>query len=389
MRWRIVIINSAVLLIVALLCFVTLRAELSEVLEDHGARKAEAERAVRAANVRLEVDGLRLERWLSERASEEGVKAVFSGGTAEARSQSARVAAQRLLDAASHVAEFSKLSIPLLVFVDSKGVAVGRNDSNQMRGDDLKRAYPSIGRALQTGEVGSHVWLNPQRSEQLLVSYAPVRGETNNVLGVIVAGSPLDDDRLAQISGETSGHALTLASVTDGAVEPVAGGGRAVTQGVWAALRSAPVLQRAATAMSAGLAVFDDGDNVFAAQPLRGYAGATLVLVAGLPGSLVPSVTGLLWPLLAVTLLGVSMTVAGAVFLGNYFAQPIAELEEGILAVINGRTNHRFEIEHAELGGLVFQLNSLLNVFMGVPETDEQGRTSHPPGDPYREPDEP
>jgi hypothetical protein len=41
----------------------------------------------------------------------------------------------------------------------------------------------------------------------------------------------------------------------------------------------------------------------------------------------------------------------------------------------------RFQIEHAELGGLVFRINSLLNELMGVPEdtTDEEGRPSRPP----------
>ena len=49
--------------------------------------------------------------------------------------------------------------------------------------------------------------------------------------------------------------------------------------------------------------------------------------------------------------------------------------------MINGRTNHRFELEHPDLGGLVFRINSLLNAMMGVAEdtTDEQGRPSQGP----------
>jgi hypothetical protein len=48
---------------------------------------------------------------------------------------------------------------------------------------------------------------------------------------------------------------------------------------------------------------------------------------------------------------------------------------------MNGRTDLRFEIEHAELGGLVFRLNSLLNQLLGVQEddTDDQGRPSRSP----------
>ena len=71
----------------------------------------------------------------------------------------------------------------------------------------------------------------------------------------------------------------------------------------------------------------------------------------------------------------------GGFLLGNYLSRPIEELEEGLLAILNGKTDLRFEIEHAELGGLVFRLNSLLNQLMGVQEddTDEEGRPSRPP----------
>ena len=70
--------------------------------------------------------------------------------------------------------------------------------------------------------------------------------------------------------------------------------------------------------------------------------------------------------------------------MGNYFTRPVSELEDGLLAVINGRTDMRFQIEHPDLGGLVFRINSLLNQLMGVPEdtTDEDGRASVPAASP-------
>jgi hypothetical protein len=73
--------------------------------------------------------------------------------------------------------------------------------------------------------------------------------------------------------------------------------------------------------------------------------------------------------------------VAGAWLLDAYISRPISEIEDGLLAIMNGRTDRRFEIEHAELGGLVFRLNSLLNQLFGVQEdeTDDQGRPSRAP----------
>ena len=75
------------------------------------------------------------------------------------------------------------------------------------------------------------------------------------------------------------------------------------------------------------------------------------------------------------------LVVVAGWLLGNYFAQPVSELEDGLLAVINGNSQLRFQIEHPDLGGLVFRINSLLNALTGVPEdtTDEQGKPSRPP----------
>ena len=91
--------------------------------------------------------------------------------------------------------------------------------------------------------------------------------------------------------------------------------------------------------------------------------------------------SGLVWPALGATVIGLLLVLAGAWLLDNYISRPISEIEDGLLAIMNGRTDRRFEIEHAELGGLVFRLNSLLNQLFGVQEdeTDEQGRPSRAP----------
>jgi hypothetical protein len=56
-------------------------------------------------------------------------------------------------------------------------------------------------------------------------------------------------------------------------------------------------------------------------------------------------------------------------------------LEEGLLAILNGQADKRFELDHAELGGLAFRIDQLLNQLMGVEEdtTDAEGRVSMAP----------
>ncbi len=386
MRWKIIIVNSTILVIVGLLSFVLVKSSLDGVLSSRSQRRSDAERAVRSANLQLELDSLRLERWLAGRAADEEVSGVFAGGTSQARGENASNQAKRLRDAAIKSPALGALSIPMLLFIDARGIVIGRNDSSQMRGEDLARAYPSIAAVLESGATSSQVWFNRQRSEQLLVSYAPVRGEGGIVIGGLIAGTPLNDERLSAISRVTSGQALTVgvAGPADG-VEVIAEGSLSGQRSVFEAIRQQAVLSRAASSLKSGLAIFDDASAVYAAEPLRGYGGAQVIMVAGLSQSLVPSVAGLLWPIFAVSLLGILLVVGGGTLLGNYISQPISDLEEGLLSVINGRTNHRFDLEHAELGGLVSRINSLLNAFMGVPETDADGRTSQPPGAPYRE----
>jgi hypothetical protein len=386
MRYKIIIVNSAILAIVGLCAFVLLKASLDGVLSNRAERKNDAERALRSANMQLELDGLRLERWLAGRAAEEATSLVFSGGTFQARSENASQRAQRLREAAQQSPALGALSIPMVLFLDPRGVVIGRNDSSQMRGEDLGQQYPSVLEALARGQSSSQVWINRQRSEQLLASYAPVRGEGGRVVGLLVAATPLDDERLRQVSSATSGHALA-AIVSNGpaGVEVIAEGASSDVPADIEKMREPAVSSRAAASLASGRTIFDTARGVYAAEPLAGYDTRNVVLVAALAGSLVPSVGGLLWPLFAVVLLGVLLVIMGGVFLGNYISEPISELEEGLLSIINGRGSHRFDIEHPDLGGLVFRLNSLLNALMGVPETDADGRTSQPPGARYRE----
>jgi hypothetical protein len=386
MRWKIIIVNSAIWIVLGLLAAMLMTVRLEDVLANREQRKSDAERAVRSANLQVELEGLRLERWLATRATEEDVVGVFAGGTPQARAENASLQAKRLRDAAAQSSDTSAVSIPIVLFLDARGVVIGRNDSSQMRGEDLARAYPSIAKALSSGQTSSQVWLNRQRSEQLLVSCAPVRGEAGEVLGALLAGAPLNDERLGSISQATSGLALAVGVVRDGAgVELIAAAGGGAGRSSFGAASERGLLGQAAAALSAGRVFFEDDAVVYAAEPLSGYDAGGVLLLAAASQSLVPSVPGLLWPLVGVVALGILLSAAGATVLGNYLAEPIAQLEEGLLSIINGRRNLRFDIEHPDLGGLVFRINSLLNALMGVPETDADGRTSQPPGARYRE----
>ena len=79
--------------------------------------------------------------------------------------------------------------------------------------------------------------------------------------------------------------------------------------------------------------------------------------------------------------MGIILVIVGGWLLGNYITRPINMLEEGLLAILNGQADKRFELDHAELGGLAFRIDQLLNQLMGVEEdtTDAEGRVSQAP----------
>jgi len=199
-----------------------------------------------------------------------------------------------------------------------------------------------------------------------------------------VVGTPLNDERMTRTSELTSGSLLVFARSYDKGLEAVADSGGNHAQSAVSAATSAPVAAAAKTASSSrAIASVDSviAGDLFGAMPLDGYGPTDSVLIAAVPASLVDGVASLLWPILAVGALGLLMVVFAGVLLGNYISQPVSELEDGLLAIINGQQDLRFQIEHDELGGLVFRINSLLNAMTGVPEdtTDDQGRPSKAP----------
>jgi hypothetical protein len=388
MRWKIIIVNSGIVAIVALLSFVLLYTGLRGVVADPAARKAEVEHTIHGANAQLELDGLLLERWLAEQAARREVRNVFAGGTERARSDSATTQADKIRELAASSPMFARVPPALVLFTDAQGVALGRNGSALMRGDRMAEVYPSLGEALKSGHTMSDVWLNRERQEQLLVSYAPVRGDDGVTIGSIIIGTPLNDERLSRTSAATSGQGLVFGVKGAGDKIEIIAKSEQASPEVLSIAQSAPVMEAASGSLGTGNlnVVGQAKDYLAATAPLSGYGVSNnAVLVALVPASLVSSPFNVLWPVFAVGGLGILLVVAGGSVLGNYISTPISEMEEGLLQVINGKTDLRFQLEHDDLGGLISRINSLLNALTGVPETDEEGRTSQAPEQPYQE----
>jgi len=384
MRWKIIAVNSLIVLLVGLLSYALLRAGLGDLSSNPSQLKSEAERALAAANNKLELDAVRAERWLATIANDRGVREVFKAGTMSARQEGATEFSNRVLSAAVANPLFDQIPPSLVAVVDANGVQLGRNGTNLGRGEDLGAQHPSIKAATQQGVTATDVWADTRTSELMSVSYAPVRDDDRKVLGLLLVGTPLGDGRLQRTVELTSGRGLIL-GITSGANLEIKAKSPSVPPALLSAVGQPPMNEAIIGTVASGHGSLIPGgppDLIVTAAPLSGYGdGKRAVLIAVTQASLFESINALLWPVFAVTALGVLLVCLGGFLLGNYLSQPIEELEEGLLAILNGKTDLRFEIEHAELGGLVFRLNSLLNQLMGVQEddTDEEGHPSRPP----------
>jgi hypothetical protein len=317
-------------------------------------------------------------------ANEKASREVFRAGTVNARQEEATEYSNRLLSSAVTNPVFDQMAPALVTVVDANGVSLGRNGTNLGRGEDLAAGHPSLKAAIAQGVTATDVWADAKTSQLMSVSYAPVRDDDRKVLGLLLVGTPLNDGRLQRTAELTSGTGLIL-GIPAGANIDLKAKSTSVTAPVLSSLGASPLKEAILATVGSGHGAFIPGgppDSLVAAAPLSGYGdGKRAVLISVSPASLIESVNGLLWPVFAVTGLGILLVCLGGFLLGNYLSRPIEQLEEGLLTILNGKTDLRFEIEHAELGGLVFRLNSLLNQLMGVQEddTDEEGRPSRPP----------
>jgi hypothetical protein len=212
--------------------------------------------------------------------------------------------------------------------------------------------------------------VNQKRQEQLVASFAPVRSTSGELLGGIIIGTPLNDERMSRISEFTSGRSIGVV-VGDGQ-HPVAAGGGQTESFASSAAAAAIAGARAGNLTHAPTPV---AGALVAAAPLVEFSGSKAVLVGASPLSLVANLEGVLWPIFAVGGLGLFLVIVGGVLLGNYISRPISEVEEGLLLVINGQRDLRFDLEHDELGGLTSGINGLLNSILGVPEGEEGGES--------------
>jgi methyl-accepting chemotaxis protein len=374
MRIKIIAVNALTVLIVGLLSFLLVRSALGTAAGEKD-QSPDAQNAVNGAAGQLQLEALRAERWLSAAAAEAATVDALSKATPAARGDAATKRCDDLVSRMKNTPLFERNVPTLVALVDTSGRIVGRNNSNLSRGDDLAGSSPGLKSTLASGQSGSDIWY---AGDRYLASYVVVRDEQGKTVGGLVIGRPLNDT-LSRASESTTARPLILAVPKGGGFEVVAHSAQSAPQ-LDEAVQGVAKQTLADALAHQQTAVVRSGDALVAASPLPAFEeGQRALLVAAAPSSLIQDPTGLLLvPIFGALAVGMVLVVVSAWLLGNYITRPINMLEEGLLAILNGQTDKRFELDHAELGGLAFRIDQLLNQLMGVEEdtTDDEGRVS-------------
>lgn len=263
----------------------------------------------------------------------------------------------------------------LVTITDETGRVVARNgDINRNRGFALGQALPSLRAVLETGTAQVDVWTKADEQKVMQTAMAPIRNDQNVIVGALVVAYDISNgfaQREAEVLGRDVAF-LVAGQVYSSSLETER------STALRTFLFGGPGNAAATSALADNGGDPQSWEVTLGSDTYIGVAGhlsnstatpAAFVVLGNRTAAMekvgVTNVILMLMALFAVLVIVYGFVVGGAL------EKPIEEIEEGVLAVINGRHDLRLDIESAELGGLAYRINQLLNVFTGVQETAE------------------
>lgn len=327
--------------------------------------------------------GLELTEQAVAQAGEHDTRGIFSARDEADQRGRAYHRATEILDWFGRQNRNRRGPAELVAITDHRGIVIARSqDRTRMRGDDLKRELSTMEGVLETGRPALDVWAFESGQRKLLQTViAPIRDDDGSIIGTVLVAYDISNG-MASDTGDIVGRDIAFihgervysSSLEGERVEAL----RAVLFGQEQASTRAALADAGVTSepWSAEIA---DVEYAAVTAPLTHSASADAAVVVLGNRTEQAEKASAANTILVMTVVGALIVVIFGFLLGNSFIKPIEEMEEGVLAVINGRTDLRLDIESAELGGLAYRINQLLNVFTGTPEEDEDGRVSSPP----------
>jgi hypothetical protein len=372
MRLKLIVGNLVIVLLVGLGSYFVVRtqlhAELVRELKDGIGDDAELfGRSWRA-------DGARLAEVVGRRASSKSVRTVYTAHGESNRRRRAFEAAQDVSKWLDNPARGRRGRPHIVALIDETGRVIARDtDPNRMFGEPLRGQIPALRGVFKRGHSRYGVWRHDDKLLQIGV--AAVRNEEGGIVGALLVGYDLSNGYAARES-RLVGHDVLF-------ITP---------DGIYSTSTTVDVRDALHDALYAP-PLDDETHAALAGKPtlpwtteLRGksYVGVTtaLPLARGVQAGYVvlarqdkhTELVSLADMILWLTLLGMLGVAIYGYIIANNVMEPIEQMEDDILAVINGRSDVRLEVETPELGGLSYRINQLINLFTGVAEEDDEGR---------------
>lgn len=376
MRLKIIAGNLVAVLIVGLGSYFYVKSELEKNLGAQVDQDIANESQLLARSWRL--SGLEFVEQVRERANTNEVRGAFGALDESSRRTRAHQQANSVASWFQDPARGRGGRPDIVLLTDETGRVIARDqDINRLNGTSLVQPLPSIRRALQ-GNAARDAWLKEDENKLLQVAMAPVRNQEGGVIGVLLVGYDISNgfaEREAEVLGrevaflrEGSIYSSSLdQGVVSGLQSELFGEMGAVTTAALGGQPSSPFTTRIGGTEFVGVVA------PLPATPSQQLAVA--VLGNKTAQTELAAVSQVILILMAV---GFIFVVVYGFILGTSIIRPIEQIEEGVLRVVNGQTDHRIDVKSTELGGLAYTINQLINVFTGVEETDAEGRSRAP-----------
>ena len=242
-----------------------------------------------------------------------------------------------------------------------------------MFGEPLLGQVRMLRSVLERGSTRYGVWRFD--GKLLQVGAAPVRNDQGSIVGALLVGYDLSNG-YAKREARLAGHDLLF--LTDEGIYSTSTS-VALRDALQNALFASPLDAETEAALAGKPTLPWTAElrgeryiGVTSVLPRAGSAAAGFVLLAnrGDHSKLASIADIILW----LTILGAFGVAIYGYMAANNIMAPIEQMEDDLLAVINGRNDLRLDVETPELGGLSYRINQLINLYTGVAEEDEEGR---------------
>lgn len=386
MRWKLIAGNVIAVLLVGIMTWLIVRGQVADAL----ARDVDpsVERSVGLFDAVRTAESDRFRNAVANATERQDLQAIYGLGTSTEQATAAFAFAQTFSREIG--AEFPSRhprEADLVAVTDAEGHVLSRNvDRNLDRNRDLRTEYEAVGYALSgTGHVARD-FLKYDQQHWYDVAIAPiVVGGT--LRGVILVGYEIADSIAAEdkraLGSEVAylirdGNQYSLYSLSFGTQSEKdellrwanAQGANVVSD------RASPVRDVVLNGQTYRVAT-QTMPGIF--RPQNGPAHAGFFVLQNVTAARAPA-NSTTMPILLLMGLAIALVVVFNILMANWLLSPIEQVEEGLLRIINGDREHRLEMQHEELGGIIYRVNQLVSDLTGAEEeTDESGRISRPP----------